>query len=175
MKSANWKDIAELIGIAAIVASLVFVGMQMRQDQEIAIVESRGDVTATMAELADSLKGSGHIWKKGLDGDSLTDAEQIEFLAMVQVIDSQMFTQWIRWSRLGPVPPDVAAQRYAYAIYSHPGLRLARERNREYSRKRGAAFGGSGESSFLQLVDQYLIQLDSDKPPIGDQKNYVFW
>ena len=37
MKNTNWKDIAELLGIAAIVASLIFVGLQMRQDQEIAI------------------------------------------------------------------------------------------------------------------------------------------
>ena len=31
MKSGDWKSIAEFIGIAAIVASLVFVGLQMRQ------------------------------------------------------------------------------------------------------------------------------------------------
>lgn len=37
MKPANWKDIAELIGIAAIVASLIFVGLQMKQSQDIAI------------------------------------------------------------------------------------------------------------------------------------------
>ncbi|MGI9205297.1 MAG: hypothetical protein ACR2Q3_14875 [Woeseiaceae bacterium] len=32
-----WKDIAEVIGIAAIVASLVFVGVELRQSQQIAI------------------------------------------------------------------------------------------------------------------------------------------
>lgn len=37
MPTRNWKDIAELIGIAAIVASLMFVGLQMQQSQEIAI------------------------------------------------------------------------------------------------------------------------------------------
>ena len=37
MKSSNWKDIAEIVGIAAIVASLVFVGLEMRQSQEIAV------------------------------------------------------------------------------------------------------------------------------------------
>ena len=36
MKSSNWKDTAELFGIAAIVVSLIFVGFQMRQDQVIA-------------------------------------------------------------------------------------------------------------------------------------------
>jgi len=39
MQSTNWKDIAEVIGIAAIVASLVFVGMQMRQDRTLARAE----------------------------------------------------------------------------------------------------------------------------------------
>jgi len=37
MKPTDWKDIAELIGIAAIVGSLIFVGLQMKQSQEIAI------------------------------------------------------------------------------------------------------------------------------------------
>ena len=37
MTRVGWKDIAELIGIGAIVASLVFVGMEMRQSQKIAI------------------------------------------------------------------------------------------------------------------------------------------
>jgi len=37
MKKSNWKDIVELVGIASIVASLLFVGMQMKQSQKIAI------------------------------------------------------------------------------------------------------------------------------------------
>ena len=39
MKRYDWKSIAELVGIAAIVASLVFVGLQLKQSQEIAIAE----------------------------------------------------------------------------------------------------------------------------------------
>ena len=40
MKKKDWKDIAELIGIAAIVASLIFVGLQMKQTQEIALADA---------------------------------------------------------------------------------------------------------------------------------------
>jgi hypothetical protein len=40
LKSTNWKDIAELIGMTAIVASLIFVGYQLKQDREIAIAEA---------------------------------------------------------------------------------------------------------------------------------------
>jgi hypothetical protein len=37
MQSVKLKDSVEMVGIAAIVASLIFVGMEMRQSQEIAI------------------------------------------------------------------------------------------------------------------------------------------
>ncbi len=37
MPSGSWKDIAEFFGIGAIVASLIFVGLQMQQSQEIAV------------------------------------------------------------------------------------------------------------------------------------------
>ncbi len=39
MTKENWKDWLEGIGIVAIVASLIFVGLQMRQAQKIAAGE----------------------------------------------------------------------------------------------------------------------------------------
>ena len=36
-KDLGWKDTLELIGIAAIIASLIFVGLQLKQSQDIAI------------------------------------------------------------------------------------------------------------------------------------------
>ena len=48
MKKHDWKSFAELVGIAAVVASLVFVGLQLEQSQEIAIAEqyqNRSDST----------------------------------------------------------------------------------------------------------------------------------
>jgi len=39
MKSAGWKDIAESVGIIAIVASLLFVGLLLRQDRQLARAE----------------------------------------------------------------------------------------------------------------------------------------
>jgi hypothetical protein len=37
MKYSNWKETAELVGIATIVASLIFVGIELRQSQMIAV------------------------------------------------------------------------------------------------------------------------------------------
>lgn len=34
---SNWKDIVEVVGIVTIIASLIFVGLELRQSQQIAI------------------------------------------------------------------------------------------------------------------------------------------
>jgi hypothetical protein len=63
----NWtsKDIAEMIGILAIVLSLLFVGLQMKQSQEIAIAaqyqeraNAANDVLLTFMETATGAMGS---------------------------------------------------------------------------------------------------------------------
>ncbi len=50
MADKSWKDIAELVGIAAIVASLIFVGLQMRQSHEIALSEAHQQRAAMTSE-----------------------------------------------------------------------------------------------------------------------------
>ena len=51
MKATHWRPIAELVGISSLVASLIFVGLQLRQSQEIAIAtqyQNRADQTMNM-------------------------------------------------------------------------------------------------------------------------------
>ena len=48
MKVIGWRPIAELVGIASIVASLIFVGLQLKQSQEVATAaqyQNRADQT----------------------------------------------------------------------------------------------------------------------------------
>ena len=90
MKKTDWKDIAELVGIAAIVASLVFVGLQMRQDQAIA----RADLGSRTAEIQIGIKEIltsaefARVWTKMLNQpDELTAEERgrvDSFLDLVQ-------------------------------------------------------------------------------------------
>ena len=50
MKATNWKGIAELVGITAIIGSLVFVGLQLKQSQDIAIAAQYHDRAALAVE-----------------------------------------------------------------------------------------------------------------------------
>jgi hypothetical protein len=54
MKSATWKDSLELVGIAAIVVSLVFVGYELRQSTAIARSDAYSSFSAQFLDLATS-------------------------------------------------------------------------------------------------------------------------
>ena len=48
MKAYHWKDVADLVGVAAIVASLIFVGLQLKQDRKLGMA----DITSARTESA---------------------------------------------------------------------------------------------------------------------------
>jgi hypothetical protein len=82
MKNSDWKDIAELIGIVAIVASLVFVGLQLKQSQDIAIAgqyaERASESTETWTFVAEHpvlLSNFGRLHREHLKGTNYFDDE----------------------------------------------------------------------------------------------------
>jgi len=86
----NWKDTAELLGIAAIVASLVFVGLQMKQTHEIAISASFQSRAETLAGISMSRTQSPEllsaITKFGIKNNppELTGVEEEAFCAWIE-------------------------------------------------------------------------------------------
>ncbi len=175
MKTRDWKDIAELIGIAAIVASLIFVGLQMRQDQSIAIADTRSALTESAQSIAELIQDNPDLWKRGLDRDELNGNEEVEFLAMARVVHQLHFNHWLRFERFGHRDPARIERRYAYALYVHPGLRNAFVRYREWEKFRIEAYGMPSQASFDDGVEANLKQLDEDGPPLPNRKEYIFW
>jgi hypothetical protein len=86
----RWKEVFEAIGLVAIIASLVFVGLQNRQDQAIA----RADLGSRTAEIQIGIKeiltrqDFAQVWAKMLrQPQDLTFVEKIQvegFLRMTQ-------------------------------------------------------------------------------------------
>lgn len=81
MKLANWKDIAELIGITAIVASLVFVGLQLKQSQEIALSNAYQSRATTVIEMVTANAAN----EKGLAAWYAPDSAGIDSLSPAEV------------------------------------------------------------------------------------------
>ena len=177
MLKFSLKDTVELIGIAAIVASLVFVGMQIRQEQEIAIVDTYGELSQSQIDLIFEIGEQMEVWKRGLDGEKLTEEELDRFAVSAAAVTEFHQRMFIRWTRLGPVDPDAAASRFAFALYVFPGLRRHWETVNEYEAYADAAGGvvEVGLNAWERAVNAFLEKFDAEKPPMPAYKHYIFW
>ena len=85
MNRANWKDGAELIGIGAIVLSLIFVGFQIKQSHEIAIAaqyQARLDTWAgVLAVLVVRRCQTGSIRSNGRSGMTIRRSKRLAYKA----------------------------------------------------------------------------------------------
>ena len=82
MTTWNWKEIAELTGIAAVVAGLIFVGLQLRQSQEIAASGIYQERTSASVEGVLTMIQNEQVLAamlKGRDGrlDAITPEERL--------------------------------------------------------------------------------------------------
>ena len=176
MRNVGWKDIAELVGIAAIVASLIFVGMQMRQDQEIAIVDALSLRVVTTAELAGLISENRDVWVQATKGEALSEPEEAVVESLLDVIEAHYTNLFVRYSRIGPFSPDSAVRDFAYGLYQYPALRDIYERKRAFDRGRDETFPEADrENQFRIRVDSQLADLDDRGIPVPPAHPYTFW
>ena len=95
MRSIYWKDVAEFVGIAAIVASLIFVGLQMKQSHEIALAAQYQARAETVMNLHQTLIEADKVpripaLREGLS-ESVTAADINEHLWLWIAMDNHYF------------------------------------------------------------------------------------
>lgn len=124
MKSMNRKDIAEIIGLVAIVASLVFVGIQLRQTQNIAMAEGYSNLFSTRIEVANSVKEDVDIWRKGAAGEELDETESPIFAILVNQINEAAVQGFLHAQQVASADEaQFGARDFAGFLYQNPGAR----------------------------------------------------
>ena len=124
MKNRNWKDIAELAGIAAIVGSLLFVGMQLRQDQRIAVAEGLGEQMATRVDARLGLNEYAEVIIKGNNGEHISEAEQFILRNLVEMEEERVLLGSFRAKAVGR-SVNTTELRFAVFLFQNPALRAA--------------------------------------------------
>ena len=162
---SNWKDTAELVGIAAIVASLVFVGQQLRQDRNVARADAWLQLVETQVNLAQVIGEHAEVWSRGLNGEELSDTDQMKFNQIAFAVEQKHTSRFAR-SNLGirGRSANDAAIDYAEELYMYPGLRTFFESRLAMRNRKGR------EASLSTAVAEHLLKLDAGdiEPPTRD-------
>lgn len=129
MKSPNWRNLAEAIGVTAIVASLLFVGFQLRQDAKIARAEVLGAFVATTISMNQGNYPYADLIMKANRGEEMSEAESyvLEDLANNMALNIQFLN--MRGEQVGAIGSGTNELIFAGHLFRNPGLRAAWERN----------------------------------------------
>ncbi len=164
MNIDRWKFVAEMTAIGAIVASLVFVGLQMKQAESIARYEFFSGQDAPV-DFVEALSGHGEIWLKGCADDELTDPEMLIFVRLVSMHNMARNSQMNRVRLLNlPISSEFPAYRMALDMYSNPGLRKAWILQSDIGRQNDTLTGG--ENSWSAMVERQLKGIENNPPAL---------
>jgi hypothetical protein len=160
MIKSNWKDIAELVGIAAIVASLLFVGLELRQSQEIALSEAyqqRAAIEISNASAIATVPGYMSGLAKLYDGASSDDLTTIEHIAHEHYLAAALGiweNDYYQYER-GFLPEDHWAKTYGNMVCDL-SLPLYREIY--------LSGGWTYRTSFLSVIEKAMSDATSGPP-----------
>ncbi len=133
MKSASWKSIAEFTGITAIVASLIFVGLELRQSQKIAYdaaAKAEGELIIGVQAIVSQ---NPDIWLRGCRGEELNDVEHLLFTQVFHAFDTLYFFRYVSTSTgVGSATVVASVHTMALNIHRNPGFRKTWEARHEW-------------------------------------------
>ena len=173
MQFDRWKGIAELIGFVAIVASLVFVGLQLRQDDQTARLELFDRSADQMRELSALIAEHAEVWYRGCSGVEMSGEDDIVF---AEVYNAYLNTMYIRWTRYtisdvtGSDDGSFLIDAFAANIHRYPGMRTIWEERGAWSAE-GRRYQNSNNDEFAEALNKRLAELAILEPnPSWDVK-----
>jgi hypothetical protein len=119
----RWKTIAEFAGITGIIVSLVFVGLQLRQERQVALAEFGINIAQGFYEELNGTIENAAVWVKGNAGvDELSPAETAIYDALIRKKFAHAFWTSYAGQQLGDTR-DVGVHDFAWFLHENPGAR----------------------------------------------------
>ncbi len=159
----NWRSIAEFVGILAVVLSLMFVGLQMRQTNDVAYMELDTTMVGIAVDTAELIATNSEIWVKGNAGEELDASETAVYTEMIAVLSTRWVVAESHASQLGRGEiADLIRHDWAAFLHRNPGARrvwLSRE-EKLIGYRQLLAPGSDDFSSWRDAIQSDLAILD---------------
>jgi hypothetical protein len=165
MISEKVRDWLQLVGMAAVVASLVFVGLQIKQSDEIALVELTDNAAVRLLELNTLRANHAEVWQKACLGEELSSTERV---IASSIYFSYLQNNWNSWIRKRVTGYGMAQTNYltdsvAANIHRYPGLQKIAL---SYSawRSNNSEFDTVYSPIYRQAIQSRLAELEQSEP-----------
>jgi hypothetical protein len=169
MNIERFQDWLQILGLAGVIVSLVFVGRQLELDRRIAIGDAWLQYADTQVSVASLIGENADIWLAGLAGEELSETDELRFRQIAYAIEQSYggrYNRSVLGVRAGPAEGIVI--EFAHDLYAHPGLRRV-----VFNRwDRIEAMYGRDRAFFIE-VKSYLARLDKGEVQPAPMRDYV--
>jgi hypothetical protein len=162
------RDLAELIGVIAILASLIFVGLQMRQEQELFASENAISRLETVIELNNAIVANSEVWALGNRGEPLTETEFIEYERILNIYNEVTFLSYVSGQARGNTSGSVVGIfQFASFLEKNPGaFKIWNDRETVLERELSLLLNAGGPNTgigqeYRDRVREYVDQLSN--------------
>lgn len=124
MNSEKLHDWLQLVGMATIVASLMFVGLQLRQSKDAAQSDLSQSSVARGVEISTLIAEYSDVWLKACAGEELSPPEQLIANSIYFRYFQDNFNSWARSesTEIGFMSPSFFTDAFAANIHRYPGF-----------------------------------------------------
>jgi hypothetical protein len=161
VKTEGWKGTAELLGMAALVASLVFVGMELRQSQQVALNEAACTTASWYFETRAEVNENAEVWSKGNAGEQLSAAEFAIYENLVRNAYTNAFWNWVTQERVGLSGRPGSADFSGFLFKYPPARKVWESLRAEEKLYRDALIDEPDDPGFEDQVRDDLKTLDT--------------
>ena len=161
MKLKFWTDLIEVIGFVAIVASLIFVGIELRQSRAIAIGDGNLSNAEIQIETNNAINEYSALWIAGNKGETLSEEDTVIFHNLVR---NKAIHAFMEYARLDQVEFGEAAEainmEFSVFLFENPGARQVWVLQEEFIQEH---FGVPvSKQAWKRSVHANLARLDRD-------------
>ena len=148
-----------------IMASLVFVGIQLKQTDEIASVEGQDNAVQRHYDMLSLMTEYAAVWQRGCAGEELTATERVQFAKIFNVYGNNNFAGWRRLelSRYRDSNSDYNINVFAANVHRYPGFATAYRSETAWD-KTGTGDLGTTFDKYRRLISARIEELARIEP-----------
>lgn len=133
MNENRLREWLEIVGIVAVVASLVFVGMEIRQSARAASEEGIAGDLANMIAVESLVTANPDIWHRGCMGEDLSPPDQMVYTHIYHAYEFLHFMRWLRGNiGVHDAGEGLAIDNFAMNLYRSPGIQKEWQRHGDW-------------------------------------------
>ena len=163
MRNASWKYVVEIVGIAAIVGSLIFVGFQLRQSEQIGISDAVANRNERENALRMQIIENAAVWHKACIGELLEPDERHVAATIFDTYSDNLLSAWIT-SRGGLLTSDLIQRRIlnraALQLWAFPGLEKLRQARTDITELMGNSAQDGNVAGLFLGINNRLTELN---------------